>query len=197
MKRYLLLLAILYPFFSAYTQKQKAYFASGCFWCVEAIFETIPGVIDVTSGYCGGKTENPTYREICSGLTGHAEAVEVTFNAKSVSYETLLEVFFDSHDPETLNRQGPDAGTQYRSAIFYTDLVQKQKAEAYISRLLIEREFKRITTSVEQMTVFYLAEKYHQDFEKKNPNHPYILSVSKTRKMNFLKKKKKKKKTQN
>lgn len=188
MKRYLLLLAILYPFFSAYTQKQKAYFASGCFWCVEAIFETIPGVIDVTSGYCGGKTENPTYREICTGLTGHAEAVEVTFNSKSVSYETLLEVFFYSHDPTTLNRQGPDVGTQYRSAIFYVEPYQKARAEAFISQLLIENKFKRITTSVEKMNIFYKAENYHQDFEKNNPTHPYVNSVGKERKVKFLKK---------
>jgi len=174
--------------FCASAQRQKAYFASGCFWCVEAIFETIPGVVNATSGYCGGETENPTYRDICSGLTGHAETVEVTFNERNVSYETLLEVFFASHDPETLNRQGPDQGTQYRSAIFYTDVFQKQKAEAYIKQLLAESKFKRITTSVEEMKVFYPAETYHQDFEKKNPNHPYIQSVSKARKLNFLKK---------
>ena len=174
--------------FFASAQRQKAYFASGCFWCVEAIFETIPGVVNATSGYCGGETENPTYRDICSGVTGHAETVEVTFNEKNVSYETLLEVFFASHDPETLNRQGPDQGTQYRSAIFYTDMFQKQKAEAYIKQLLAESKFKRITTSVEEMKVFYPAESYHQDFEKKNPNHPYIQSVSKARKLNFLKK---------
>ena len=100
-------------------QRRKAYFASGCFWCVEAIFETVPGVLNATSGYAGGISPNPTYRQVCSGLTGYAETVEVTFNEKNVSYEKLLEVFFNSHDPSTLNRQGPDTGTQYRSAIFY------------------------------------------------------------------------------
>ena len=188
MKRLSFLWVLFFFCFCASGQKQKAYFASGCFWCVEAIFETIPGVIDATSGYCGGETENPTYRDICSGLTGHAETVEVTFSEKNVSYETLLEVFFASHDPETLNRQGPDEGTQYRSAIFYTDLFQKQKAEAYIIQLVAESKFKRITTSVEEMKVFYPAETYHQDFEKNNPNHPYIQSVSKARKLNFFKK---------
>ena len=188
MIRFASLLLLCFLSFCAPAQKQKAYFASGCFWCVEAIFETIPGVIEATSGYCGGETENPTYRDICSGFTGHAETVEVTFNEKNVSYETLLEVFFASHDPETLNRQGPDQGTQYRSAIFYTDMLQKQQSEAYIKQLLAESKFKLITTSVEQMKVFYPAENYHQDFEKKNPNHSYIQSVSKPRKSNFLKK---------
>ncbi|MDB4340113.1 peptide-methionine (S)-S-oxide reductase MsrA [Crocinitomicaceae bacterium] len=188
MKSYFLLALTLCSFFGSFAQRDKAYFASGCFWCVEAIFEAIPGVIDVKSGYCGGKTENPTYREICTGLTGHAEAVEVTFNRKSVSYETLLEVFFYSHDPTTLNRQGPDVGTQYRSAIFYVEPYQKAKAEAFISQLLIENKFKRITTSVEKMNAFYKAENYHQDFEKNNPTHPYVNLVGKERKMKFLKK---------
>ena len=173
---------------SAYSQREKAYFASGCFWCVEAIFESIPGVTAVSSGYCGGETKNPTYREICSGLSGHAETVEVTFNKRNVSYEKLLEVFFYSHDPTTLNQQGPDVGSQYRSAIFYIDDQQKLKAEAYISQILRENKFKRITTTVEKMNVFYLAEKYHQDFVKNNPDHPYVLSVSKKRKLKFLKK---------
>lgn len=176
---------------SIYSQRDKAYFASGCFWCVEAIFETIPGVINASSGYSGGETKNPTYREICSGLTGHAETVEVTFNKKTVTYEKLLEVFFYSHDPTTMNRQGPDVGTQYRSAIFYTDETQKRKAQECISRLLNENEFERITTSIEKMTVFYPAEHYHQDFVKNNPDHPYVLSVSKKRKLRFLKKYKK------
>lgn len=188
MKRFLLLTTTLCTVFSVFSQREKTYFASGCFWCVEAIFETVPGVVSATSGYCGGETKNPTYREICTGLTGHAEAVEVTFNSKNVSYETLLEVFFYSHDPETLNRQGPDVGTQYRSAIFFVDQQQKNKAEAYIRQLLNENEFKRITTSVEEMDVFYKAEIYHQDFEKNNPTHPYVISVGKERKIKFLKK---------
>lgn len=188
MKRFLLLTLLLCPFLSVFSQREKAYFASGCFWCVEAIFETLPGVVEASSGYCGGETKNPTYREICSGLTGHAETVEVTFNSKIVSYETLLEVFFYSHDPGTLNRQGPDVGTQYRSAIFYLNQQQKEKAEVYIRQLLNENEFKKITTSVEKMNVFYKAEIYHQDFEKNNPTHPYVKSVGKERKIKFLKK---------
>ena len=188
MKRLLLLTVFLCSIFSVFSQREKAYFASGCFWCVEAIFEAVPGVVGATSGYSGGETKHPTYREICTGLTGHAEAVEVTFNSKIVSYETLLEVFFYSHDPTTLNRQGPDVGTQYRSAIFYVDQRQKEKAEAYIRQLLNENEFKRITTSVEKMNVFYKAEIYHQDFEKNNPTHPYVNSVGKERKTKFFKK---------
>ena len=188
MKRYFILPIMLCSFLGSFSQREKAYFASGCFWCVEAIFEAVPGVVSATSGYCGGETKHPTYREICSGLTGHAETVEVTFNSKSVSYETLLEVFFYSHDPETLNRQGPDVGTQYRSAIFFVDQQQKNKAEAYIRQLLNENEFKQITTSVEEMDVFYKAESYHQDFEENNPTHPYVNSVGKERKIKFLKK---------
>ena len=169
-------------------QRRKAYFASGCFWCVEAIFETVPGVLNATSGYAGGISPNPTYRQVCSGLTGYAETVEVTFNEKNVSYEKLLEVFFNSHDPSTLNRQGPDTGTQYRSAIFYVNDEQKKSAEKYILNLLREQKHYRITTTIEEMNIFYPAENYHQDFVKNNPNHPYVLSVSNKRKQRFLNK---------
>tara|TARA_Y100001978_G_scaffold83097_1_gene74454 strand:- start:3136 stop:3711 length:576 start_codon:yes stop_codon:yes gene_type:complete len=169
-------------------QRRKAYFASGCFWCVEAIFETVPGVLNATSGYAGGISPNPTYRQVCSGLTGYAETVEVTFNEKNVSYEKLLEVFFNSHDPSTLNRQGPDTGTQYRSAIFYVNDEQKKSAEKYILNLLREQKHDRITTTIEEMNIFYPAENYHQDFVKNNPNHPYVLSVSNKRKQRFLNK---------
>ena len=189
--RKLLLTIFLCSFFGLNAQKQKAYFASGCFWCVEAIFETVPGVLNAVSGYAGGVLPNPTYREVCSGKTGYAEAVEVTFNEKNVSYEKLLEVFFNSHDPTALNRQGPDVGTQYRSAIFYVDTEQKRFAERYISALLKDRKYDRITTTLEEMNRFYPAEKYHQDFVKNNPNHPYVMSVSKKRKEQFLKKTKK------
>ena len=169
-------------------QRRKAYFASGCFWCVEAIFETVPGVLNATSGYAGGISPNPTYRQVCSGLTGYAETVEVTFNEKNVSYEKLLEAFFNSHDPSTLNRQGPDTGTQYRSAIFYVNDEQKKSAEKYILNLLREQKHDRITTTIEEMNTFYPAENYHQDFVKNNPNHPYVLSVSNKRKQRFLNK---------
>ena len=186
--RLLLLTIFLCSIVQLNAQRRKAYFASGCFWCVEAIFETIPGVLNATSGYAGGTTPNPTYRQVCSGLTGYAETVEVTFNEKNVSYEKLLEVFFNSHDPSTLNRQGPDKGTQYRSAIFYVNEEQKKNAEKYISDLLREQKYDRITTTVEEMNRFYPAENYHQDFVKNNPNHPYVLSVSNKRKQRYLNK---------
>ena len=186
--RFLLLTIFLCSLVQLNAQKRKAYFASGCFWCVEAIFETIPGVLYATSGYAGGTIPNPTYRQVCSGLTGYAETVEVTFNEKNVSYEKLLGVFFNSHDPATLNRQGPDEGTQYRSAIFYVNEEQKRDAEKYILNLLKDRRHDRITTTIEEMDRFYPAEKYHQDFVKNNPNHPYVLSVSNKRKQKFLNK---------
>jgi peptide-methionine (S)-S-oxide reductase len=189
--KFLLLTIFLCSLIQLNAQKQKAYFASGCFWCVEAIFETIPGVLNATSGYAGGTLPNPTYRQVCSGLTGYAEAVEVTFNEKNVSYQKLLEVFFNSHDPSTLNRQGPDKGTQYRSAIFYANEEQKIDAEKHILDLVKDRKYERITTTIEEMNRFYPAEKYHQDFVKNNPNHPYVLSVSNKRKQKFLKKIKK------
>jgi peptide-methionine (S)-S-oxide reductase len=189
--KFLLLTIFLSSLIQLNAQKQKAYFASGCFWCVEAIFETIPGVLNATSGYAGGTLPNPTYRQVCSGLTGYAEAVEVTFNEKNVSYPKLLEVFFNSHDPSTLNRQGPDKGTQYRSAIFYANEEQKIDAEKHILDLVKDRKYERITTTIEEMNRFYPAEKYHQDFVKNNPNHPYVLSVSNKRKQKFLKKIKK------
>ena len=184
--RFLLLTIFLCSLVQLNAQKRKAYFASGCFWCVEAIFETIPGVLYATSGYAGGTISNPTYRQVCSGLTGYAETVEVTFNEKNVSYEKLLGVFFNSHDPATLNRQGPDEGTQYRSAIFYVNEEQKRDAEKYILNLLKDRKHYLITTTIEEMDRFYPAEKYHQDFVKNNPNHPYVLSVSNKRKQKFL-----------
>ena len=186
--RFLLLTIFLCSLVQLNAQRRKAYFASGCFWCVEAIFETIPGVLNATSGYAGGTTPNPTYRQVCSGLTGYAETVEVTFNEKNVSYVKLLEVFFNSHDPSTLNRQGPDKGTQYRSAIFYVNEEQKKSAEKYISDLLREQKHDRITTTVEEMNRFYPAENYHQDFVKNNPNHPYVMSVSNKRKQRYLNK---------
>ena len=165
-----------------------AVFGAGCFWCIEAIFSQVEGIKDISVGYTGGHTKSPTYEEICKGNTGHAEVMRLEYDPSIVNYEDLLKIFWETHDPTTLNRQGNDIGTQYRSAIFYTDVFQKQKAEAYIKQLLAESKYKRITTSVEPMKVFYLAENYHQDFEKKNPNHPYIQSVSKARKLNFLKK---------
>ena len=182
----LILTGIFLSVFLIRAQQNVAFFASGCFWCVEAIFETVDGVIDAQSGYCGGKLLNPTYAQICTGKTGHAETVKVTFRPNKVTYADLLEIFFDSHDPTTLNQQGPDKGTQYRSAIFYTDERQRTIASQYIAKLKKQNTFEIITTTIEKMNKFYPAERYHQDFVKNNPYHPYVLSVSKPRKRKFL-----------
>lgn len=155
-----------------------AYFASGCFWCVEAIFESVVGVGDVVSGYSGGTVKNPSYELICSGTTRHAEAVMVPYDSNLVSYTTLLEVFFDSHDPSTLNRQGPDKGPQYRSAIFYQTNREKQLIDQYIQSLKNKKVFSQITTEVSRLKVFYPAEDYHQNYEANHPNNPYVRSVS-------------------
>lgn len=167
---------------------QKAYFASGCFWCVEAVFESVNGVEEVISGYAGGDEINPTYQQVSAGLTGHAEAVEIYYDSTVVSYETLLTAFFDSHDPTTLNRQGPDAGTQYRSAIFYEYEYQKTQAESYIKRLLEKKVFSTITTELAPLKKFYVAEDYHQNYEKLNPDNPYVNAVSIPRLKKFKKK---------
>jgi peptide-methionine (S)-S-oxide reductase len=155
-----------------------AYFASGCFWCVEAIFESVQGVGEVESGYAGGTEKNPTYELVSSGQTRHAEAVKVYYDSTLVSYSTLLKVFFGSHDPTTLNQQGPDRGQQYRSVIFYQNDKEKQQADAYISTLLNEKIFGRITTEVVPFEKFYVAEEYHQNYEHLNPNQGYIRAVS-------------------
>lgn len=157
---------------------QKAYFASGCFWCVEGVFESVDGVREVVSGYTGGATENPTYEEVCTGRTGHAESVEVYYDPSKVSYKELLTVFFGSHDPTIRNGQGPDRGTQYRSAIFYRNATEKEQAKQYIDSLLDSKIYPVITTEVSPLTVFYEAEIYHQDFECRNPGNPYVQRVS-------------------
>lgn len=157
----------------------EAYFASGCFWCVELIFENVRGVTEVYSGYAGGHTVNPTYKKIGSGSTGHAETVKILYNPSEVSFATLVDVFFGSHDPTTLNRQGPDQGTQYRSIAFYSSEEEKAIIESHISKLIDSKVYKdEIVTEVKPITKFYLAEEYHQDFEKKNPDHAYVQSVS-------------------
>ncbi|SHJ54230.1 peptide-methionine (S)-S-oxide reductase MsrA [Flavobacterium haoranii] len=158
--------------------KEVATFAGGCFWCTEAIFQEIKGVEKVTSGYIGGKTKNPTYREVCSGETGHAEAIQITFNPTQVAYEDLLEVFFGTHDPTTLNRQGADVGTQYRSEIFYYSEAQKTKAENYIKFIENEQLYsKPIVTKVSPATEFYAAEDYHQDYYSQNSQQGYCQMV--------------------
>ncbi len=191
MKQSIFILFITFSFSTFYAQKEAtktAYFASGCFWCTEAIFELIVGVKSAESGYTGGKTVKPTYEQVCSGNTGHAEAIKVVYYPSSVSYEKLVRAFFESHDPSTLNQQGPDKGTQYRSAIFYQNDTEKQQALSYIKVLKEKKTFKAITTEVVAFTVFYPAEYYHQDYEKKNPNNGYIQGVSKPRMAAFKKK---------
>lgn len=155
-----------------------ATFAGGCFWCTEAVFLEIKGVEKVVSGYIGGKTKNPTYKDICTGETGHAEAIQITYNPNEVFYEDLLEVFFGTHDPTTLNRQGADVGTQYRSEIFYHSEVQKTKAENYIQLLEKEKLYdKKIVTKVSSATEFYLAEEYHQNYYNQNSSKGYCQMV--------------------
>jgi len=191
MIRSILILFLTFSFSVFYAQKEAtktAYFASGCFWCTEAIFELIVGVKSAESGYTGGKTVKPTYEQVCSGKTGHAEAIKVVYYPASVSYEKLVRAFFESHDPSTLNQQGPDKGTQYRSAIFYQNDAERQQALSYIKVLKEKKTFKAITTEVVPFTVFYPAEYYHQDYEKKNPNNGYIQGVSKPRMAAFKKK---------
>ncbi|GLB52027.1 peptide methionine sulfoxide reductase MsrA [Neptunitalea chrysea] len=168
---------------------KKAYFASGCFWCVEAIYESIDGVKEAISGYSGGTTVNPTYEEVSTGTTGHAETVEVVYDPKKVSFKTLVKAFFDSHDPTTLNQQGPDRGPQYRSIAFYKTAEEKKIIEDYIAKLTRENTFKKpIVTEVKKFAVFWEAEAYHQNYEEENPFNPYIKRVSKPRLEQFKKK---------
>lgn len=155
-----------------------AYFASGCFWCVEAIFESVEGVGDVISGYAGGKKSTANYSDVSAGRTDHAESVAVYYDSSVVDYPTLLKVFFGSHDPTTLNRQGPDRGTQYRSAIFYRNEKEKELAKNYISELLEDGVYPKITTEVVPFEAFYPAEDYHQNYERRNPENSYVQSVS-------------------
>lgn len=158
--------------------KQTAIFAGGCFWCLEAVFSEVLGVEKVTSGYAGGKVVNPTYEQVCMGNTGHAECVRLEFNPEVVSYQTLLEIFFIIHDPTTLNRQGDDTGTQYRSAIFYVDGEQKILAEGYIQKLSVSGEFEnQIVTEVVPLDHFYPAEDYHQNYYSENKVQPYCQLV--------------------
>ncbi|MFM7667198.1 MAG: peptide-methionine (S)-S-oxide reductase MsrA [Bacteroidota bacterium] len=169
---------------------QTAYFASGCFWCVEAIYESVDGVVEAESGYAGGDTKNPTYEEVCRGNTGHAETVKIYYDSTKVSYKDLVRVFFNSHDPTTLNRQGPDSGTQYRSAIFFSSATEKEIAKQFMDSLLNNKFFPSITTELSPLTIFYKAEIYHQDFKTCNPTNPYIQNVSNPRLKEFQKKEK-------
>jgi len=157
---------------------QKATFANGCFWCTEAIFQSLKGVTSVISGYTGGKLENPTYIEISNGKTGHAEAIEIEFDADLLTFDELLLVFFKTHNPTSLNRQGGDVGTQYRSAIFYHNDGQKLQAEAMIKKLTDEEVFdKPIVTHIVPADIFYKAEAHHQNYFNNNTNKLYCVHV--------------------
>ena len=157
---------------------EKATFGSGCFWCTEAVFQDLEGVTSVVSGYSGGHIKNPAYREVCEGRTGHAEVVQITYDPEVVSYETLLEVFWKTHDPTTLNRQGNDVGTQYRSVIYYHDEEQRQLAEEYKQKLDASGAFaKPVVTEISPLDVFYPAEEYHQNYFKNNPSQGYCSFV--------------------
>lgn len=186
------ILAIALVLVSSITNAQKdkkvAYFASGCFWCVEAIFESVKGVDEAVSGYAGGKTDNPTYRKIGTGLTGHAETVAVYYNPKVVSFQTLVDVFFGSHDPTTVNGQHPDYGSQYRSISFYINEKEKQIIKATIQKLNKDAYKGKIVTEVTKFTKFYEAEDYHQNYERLHPENPYVQNVSIPRLNRFKKK---------
>ena len=155
---------------------QKAVFAGGCFWGVEAVFESLKGVSNVVSGYSGGSQGTAHYEIVSTGMTGHAESVEVTYDPTQISYGQLLKIFFTiAHDPTELNRQGPDEGTQYRSAIFYTNDEQKREALEYIQQLQARMGRHKVVTQVVPLKAFYPAEEHHQDFIKRNPNYPYVV----------------------
>ncbi len=157
---------------------QRITLGNGCFWCTEAVFESLKGVKKVTSGYMGGHTKNPTYRDVCTGTTGHAEVIDLEYDADELNLDELLLIFFKTHDPTTLNRQGADVGTQYRSAIFYYNDEQKKAAEAMIKRLTDEKVFnKPIVTEVTPASEFYKAENYHQEYFKNNKHEPYCALV--------------------
>ena len=150
---------------------QTAYFAGGCFWCIEAIFQRVNGVLSLASGYCNGSTKNPTYQEICAGDSGHAEVLKIEFDETQISYTELLEIFVVVHDPTSLNQQGADMGTQYRSAVFYTDSKQRELAQSLIDSI------KGAVTEISPLDVFYVAEDYHQNYFNDNQNQPYCQMV--------------------
>ncbi|TNE79358.1 MAG: peptide-methionine (S)-S-oxide reductase [Bacteroidetes bacterium] len=157
-----------------------ATFGAGCFWCVEAVFQDLNGVYKVVSGYSGGKIKNPTYREVCSGLTGHAEVIQIHYDSNIISFEELLEVFWETHDPTTLNRQGADEGTQYRSAVFYHSDEQRRLAESYKQKLNDAQAFPNpVVTEITAFDAFYPAEEYHQDYYNNNQEYGYCRIVIK------------------
>ena len=161
---------------SIHQEIEQATFGAGCFWCVEAVFERLEGVVDVQAGYSGGNTENPTYEEVCTGKTGHAEVIRIDYDPSIICFDKLLDVFWKSHDPTTLNRQGGDVGTQYRSAILYHNAVQKTAAEKSLAATDSSDMYVHpIVTEVLPMVRFYLAEQYHQNYFKNNSSAPYCM----------------------
>ncbi len=183
-----LLILVLFTMTIKAQDMEKATLGAGCFWCVEAVFQQLKGVADVQSGYSGGSTDNPTYKEVCTGQTGHAEVIQITYDPQIISFEDILEVFWSVHDPTTLNRQGADVGTQYRSAIFYHSEKQKELAEAYIKQLNELKTFEKpIITEVTKFEVFYPAENYHDDYYNKNGDQPYCRMVIRPKVRKFQK----------
>jgi peptide-methionine (S)-S-oxide reductase len=165
-----------------------ATFGAGCFWCVEAVYQQLEGVISVTSGYSGGSVKNPTYKEVCSGLTGHAEVCQIVFDPSVITYADMLQAFWMSHDPTTLNRQGNDVGTQYRSVIYYQDENQKQLAEKYKKELDASHAYANpLVTEISPLTEFYVAEDYHQNYYNENGDQPYCQFVVKPKVEKFQK----------
>ena len=174
---------------STHTNRQIATLGGGCFWCLEAVFDNLQGVESVESGYTGGKIANPTYRQVCNGNTGHAEVVRVTFDPDVIAYREILEVFFTIHDPTTLNRQGNDVGTQYRSAIFYHSPAQRKITEQLIAELDAQKAFGApIVTEVVPAPTFYVAEDYHQEYFANNESQPYCQFVVAPKVAKFRKK---------
>jgi peptide-methionine (S)-S-oxide reductase len=158
------------------TKTGRVIVGGGCFWCVEAVYQTVPGILSATSGYAGGKVPNPTYEQVCTGRTGHAEVVQIEFDPARISYEQVIDLFWKAHDPTTLNRQGADVGTQYRSIILYEN--EEQKAAAEKSKAAAQAQFKSpVVTEIVPLQAFYPAEAYHQDFYDKNPDYPYSQAV--------------------
>jgi peptide-methionine (S)-S-oxide reductase len=181
MKKLLAIALVLFSVITVNAQKQKlekATFGNGCFWCSEAVFQRLKGVETVKSGYEGGDVVNPSYEDVCTGTTGHAEVIELTYDPAKISYEELLEVFWKTHDPTTLNRQGADVGTQYRSVVFYHNDAQKALAEKYKKELNVKNAFgKPIVTVITKAAPFYVAENYHQDYYRLNGSQPYCRAV--------------------
>ncbi len=179
MKKYVIILSLIIANLNVMAQStEKITLGMGCFWCGEAVYSRVDGVISVTSGYSGGETENPTYREVTQGITGHAEVIQIEYNPDVISFSDILSIFWEMHNPTTLNRQGADVGTQYRSAIFYHSESQKRIAEAQIELLTKEKYFKDpIVTEVTKFDTFYPAEQYHQDFYDNNKSNGYCQFV--------------------